>query len=235
MLDYTPARLPRLLAFFLDMSLLPVFAFAALAIGELLPGDFVFFVLGIVVFSFLAVLYCRDWLLGGRSIGKRLCGLSVVDRATGGPAAGKQLLLKGLCYMVLPFDAFVLLLTGRSVGERISGTAVVRRKVSGPIVPARFWKVAAVAAAAGLLLGGIISFALNAAKENESYALSLNYLTDSISFDGEPTLTGFSSTIHGTKRSHSYTFSTDAGTFTVTCHPDGDGTWTVCEECTDLE
>ena len=28
---------------------------------------------------------------------------------------------------------------------------------------------------------------------------------------------------------------TGEGTFTVTCHPDGDGTWTVCEECTDLE
>ena len=127
------------------------------------------------------------------------------------------------------------LLGGRSVGERISGTAVVRGKVSGPIVAKRFVKVAAVAAAVGLISGGIITFSLNAAKQIESYALSLGYLTDNVSFEGDPSLTGFSASTHGTERTHSYTFSTGSGYFTITCHPDSEGAWAVCEECTGLK
>lgn len=233
--DYKPARLRRLAAFIADMAVMPLVMFVSIAVCSLVPEEAAAFAIGVTVFLCLSALYCRDYLLAGRSIGKRLFGLSVVDGATGLPATGKQLMLKGLCFMTAPFDAMLLLLTGRSAGERISGTAVVRGNVSGPIEAKRFLKVAAVAAAVGLLMGGIISFALNAAKDNESYAISLDYLTQHAEFEGDASLTGFSASIHGTEQSHSYTFSTGSGSYTVTCHPDPEGVWAVCGECTELD
>lgn len=235
MSECKPARPRRLAAFAVDMALMPLVVFVTIAVCSLLPENAYALAIGVAAFLCLSAVYCRDYLLGGRSIGKRLCGLSVVDSATGLPATGKQLILKGLCFMIVPFDAMLLLLTGRSAGERISGTAVVRGNVSGPMEAKRFLKIAAVAAAVGLLLGGIILFALNAAKNNESYAISLDYLTQRAEFEGEASLTGFSATIHGTEQSHSYTFSTGSGYYTVTCHPDPEGVWAVCEECTELQ
>lgn len=232
--DYKPARLRRLAAFAVDSALMPLVMFVTIAVCSLLPENAFALAIGVAVFLCLSAVYCRDYLLSGRSIGKRLFGLSVVDSATGLPATGKQLILKGLCFMIAPLDAMRLVLTGRSAGERISGTAVVRGNVSGPIEAKRFLKVAAVAAAVGLLLGCVISFALNAAKDNESYAISLDYLTEHAEFEGDASLTGFSATIHGTEQSHSYTFSTSSGYYTVTCHPDPEGVWAVCGECTEL-
>lgn len=235
MYDYRPARMRRLLAFIVDMNLFTLQIFLLMGLLMLIPEDGLVFVLGITVFIGLASLHCRDWLLSGRSIGKRLLGLSVVDRATGGPATGKQLFRKGLCFMALPFDAFLLMLTGRSLGERISDTAVIRRKVPAPMVPKRFYNLIAVALVAGLLLGFGISLGLNAAKENESYARSLDYLADTMLITEEPQLTGFSSSTHGTQHTHSYTFIIDGSAVTVTCHPLPDGSWAVCTECTEFD
>lgn len=235
-----PARFRRLGAVIVDfysmlLSVLPLF-FAA----ELLPpaGDAVLGCFG--SFFCIGCLYCRDYLLGGRSLGKRLFGLSVVDGAGGAPATGKQLLVKDLCLILGPFEAIALLVTGRSIGERLSGTAVVRDRIPGPIEPKRFAKVAAAAAVLGLVMVAVISMGLNAAMKNESYALAHAYLTESTTFavqeapDAQPVLVGFSSTTHGTEASHHYTFETEDHTYTVTCHP-GEGGWAVCEECTELE
>lgn len=235
MYDYRPARMRRLLAFIVDMNLFTLQIFLLMGLLMLIPEDGLVFVLGITVFIGLASLHCRDWLLSGRSIGKRLLGLSVVDRTTGAPATGTQLFRKGLHFLVLPFDAFLLMLTGRSLGERISDTAVIHGKAAAPIVPKRFYKLIAVAAAAGLLLGFGISFGLNAAKENESYARSLDYLADTMLITEEPQLTGFSSSTHGTQHTHSYTFIIDGSAVTVTCHPLPDGSWAVCTECTEFD
>lgn len=238
MSDLSPARFRRLGAIIIDTYAMLLPAFAVVIAASLLPPAAGSCLVCIGVFLCCGYLYCRDYLLGGRSIGKRLMGLSVVDRATGAPATGKQLLVLDLCFAILPFDAIVLLLTGRSIGERISGTAVVRGKVSGPIVKKRLLKVAAAAVVLGLALSAAVAAGLNAAKENESYALAYAYLTDSRTFaareETDITLVGFSSTTHGTEHSHYYTFESGSHSYTVTCHPDGDG-WAVCTDCTDFD
>ena len=236
MTTHKPARFHRLGAIIVDAHAMLIPMILVLFVIELLPLD----ANGFGTFLCVGFLYCRDYLLGGRSLGKRLFGLSVVDRATGAPATGKQMLVKDLLLILGPFEAFVLLLTGTSIGERISGTAVVRDKVSGPIMKRRFWKVAAVAAVLGLLMAGVIQLGLNAAKQNESYTLAYDHLTGSSTFaaqepeDASVTLTGFSYTTHGLETSHHYTFETDRHTYTVTCHPVGDG-WAVCGECTEFD
>lgn len=235
MYEYRPARMRRLLAYIVDMNLFALLIFLLMGITLLIPEEGFALVGGITVFIGLASLHCRDWLLSGRSIGKRLLGLSVVDRATGDPATGKQLFRKGFCFMFLPFDAFLLLLTGRSLGERISDTAVIPKKAPAPIVPKRFYKLIAVSLAAGLFLGFGIGLGLNAAKENKSYARSLDYLADTMLITEEPRLTGFSSSTHGTQQTHSYSFLIDGRAVTVICHPQTDGSWAVCTECTEID
>lgn len=240
MTTYKPARARRFGAILIDAHMMLIPAILVIFIAELLPAQTNAFAACFGAFLCVGSLYCRDYLLGGRSLGKRLFDLSVVDGATGAPATGKQLLLKDLCLFLGPFEVLVLLLTGRSIGERCSGTAVVHDRIPGPIVPKRFAKVAAAAAALGLLMAGVITMSLNAAMKNESYALAHAYLTESSTFAAqeEPgaqvTLVGFSSTTHGTEASHHYTFETKEHVYVVTCHPEGDG-WAVCEECTELE
>lgn len=240
MTTYKPARLHRLGAIIVDVHGMLIPAILVLFVIELLPLEANAFAACFGTFLCVGFLYCRDYLLGGRSLGKRLFGLSVVDLATGGPATGKQLLVKDLLLILGPFEAFVLLLTGRSIGERASGTAVVPDRISSPMVMKRFGKVAASAAVLGLLMAGVIQLGLNAAKQNESYTLAYDHLTGSSTFaaqepeGAEITLTGFSATTHGLEPSHHYTFETNRHTYTVTCHPEGDG-WAVCGECTEFD
>ena len=229
--EYTPARLRRLCAIVIDLQMVGC-VLIFLAFGAFLLPKFA----GICVPFFLTFLYLvywygRDWLLGGRSIGKRLCGLSVVDAYTLGPATGAQLLRKGLAIMVLPFDGFMLLLTGRSIGERISGTAVVTGAISSPLSKKRIVKVLALALVFSLVLGGIATVGLNHAKENESYALARDYLSEK-GFPDDMDLTGYSSTTVNGEHTHTYNF---RDLRIVVCHQSSDGTWSVCESCSELE
>ena len=240
MTEYKPLRLWRLSAYLIDLSGCAAFAFlTAFPAALLLPAGEIYFSLFSALFA-IGYLYCRDWLLGGRSIGKRLCGLSVVDRRTGELPSGRHLLWKNLCYFIFPFDALVLLLSGRSVGERISGTAVIQENIPAPLAKKRLVKLAAIAAALALLFGSIASYGLNQSKENESYALALAYLTESEAFDGAEredahiSLTGFVST-ESAIVTHSYTFETRLHFYVVTCHQQEDGTWAVCTDCTEFD
>lgn len=239
--EHKPARLRRMTAFLVDLYGSVTLAFIVAFLGVLLfPALEIYVAMFCAIFA-IGYLYCRDWLLSGRSIGKRLCGLSVVDLGTNLPAAGKQLLLKNLCYFILPFDALGLVLTGRSIGERISRTAVIVEKIPAPIEKKRFVRLAAVAAVLGLVFGFAASIGMNQAKKNESYALAHDYLIQSETFASQErentriTLTGFSSIKSDTGHTHEYTFDIRFHSYVVTCHLQEDGTWAVCTECTDFD
>ena len=241
MYEHKPARFRRLIAFLIDFHATIFWGFFVVFAGMLLlPFGMIYFAMVCCVFC-AGSLYVRDWLLGGRSIGKRACGLSVVDRATGRPATGKQLLIKDLCCMVLPFDGLVLLLTGRSIGERISCTAVIQEKLPAPLVKKRFVKFAAVTVVLGLLMGFTASYGVDQSKKNESYALAQTYLIESETFAARekegirPTLTVFASKTVNGQTTHQYTFDTRIHYYVVTCHLQEDGTWAVCDECTDFD
>ena len=166
--EHKPARLRRMAAFLVDLYGSVTLAFIVAFLGVLLfPALEIYVAMFCAIFA-IGYLYCRDWLLSGRSIGKRLCGLSVVDLGTNLPAAGKQLLLKNLCYYIFPFDALVLVLTGRSIGERISRTAVIVEEIPAPIEKRRLVRLAAVAAVLGLVFGFVASIGMNQAKKTKA-------------------------------------------------------------------
>lgn len=239
--EFKPVRALRLAAFVVDWHLTVIPAFVFLFASELLPATIQPYAMFVGIFCCFGLYFFRDYLFGGRSPGKRLVGLSVVDRSTGLPATGKQLLIKNLFTWLVSIDGLVLLLSGKSLAERATDTAVVQGEAAAPLVWKRFLKVEAVAAALGLILSGAVSFGLNAAKDNESYAISYAWLTESNTFarqeeDGaEPVLVGFTHSTHGTREIQSYTFETDSHVYTVVCHPDDNGAWAVCGDCTEFE
>ncbi len=67
----------------------------------------------------------RDPLLGGRSLGKRICRLGIVDKTTGGKPTGVRWAFRGILYVFYFFDGICIMLSGYSFGDMLGGTAVV--------------------------------------------------------------------------------------------------------------
>ena len=93
MYEYKPARFRRFLAWILDWVVCGLIPWCLVGIPDLLGvSSFSLAPLGIAAaLGFFASFLCRDYLLGGRSIGKRLLGLTVVDRQTGEVLTGGKL------------------------------------------------------------------------------------------------------------------------------------------------
>ena len=87
---YKPARFRRLLAWGLDWMRCWLFPFGTVMLLDLLGITPTYLIFPLVLGSFAGFL-CRDWLLGGRSVGKRILGLTVMDRQTGAPLTGGKL------------------------------------------------------------------------------------------------------------------------------------------------
>lgn len=70
----------------------------------------------------------RD-VVGGRSVGKRIMGLAVLDRQTAGKTSVKQRIMRNIFSVVLAqIDVVVLLIRGESIGDTLAHTAVVLKK-----------------------------------------------------------------------------------------------------------
>lgn len=244
---FKPARFRRLMAWILDWSavmLLPLSIVALLAQPYRMPPFLYFLFVAFGSIGCFACFLCRDWLLGGRSIGKRLLGLSVVDRQTGTPVTGGKLVLRNLFFFVYPVDGGFLLFSGRSLGEWATETAVVRSRVRCPIRPKPFLIVAAIVLAISLPLCGVISLVLGYVQSTESYQICYSYLVESDAFTAQGAdadnvaITGFSQNTQilpqGSETSRAYTFQVEGATYIVTCHPQADGSWAVCGDCTNF-
>ena len=67
--------------------------------------------------------------IGGRSIGKRIMGLTILDRKTAGKTSVKQRIMRNIFSVVLAqIDIVVLLIRGESIGDTLAHTAVVLKK-----------------------------------------------------------------------------------------------------------
>ena len=98
--------------------------------------------------------------------------------------------------------------------------------------------------AIALAFGGLIFAVLKLTQGSKSYAVCYDYLVQSEAFAAQGAdpdkigMTGFSqkTTIQaGTPVTiATYTFRVEGVTYDVTCHP-SDGTWAVCDECTDFD
>ena len=243
MQEFKPARFRRLLAWIIDMAIctgLP----GNLVIALPLSADVQIFAASFVVFGGFAAFLCRDYLLGGRSIGKRIFGLSVVDSTTGEPVTGGRLVLRNLFLFLYPVDGGFLLFSGRSLGERTTTTRVIRARNRCEVRAKPFLIVGGIVMAIALAFGGLIFGVLKLTQGSESYVVCYDYLVQSDAFAAQGAdpdnigMTGFSqkTTVQaGTPVTiATYTFNVDGVTYTVTCHP-SDGTWAVCDECTDFD
>ena len=93
--EYKPARFRRMLAWFLDLGICLMLP-GRLVTSLPLSATVQIFAAAFAIFGGFAAFLCRDYLLGGRSIGKRIFGLSVVDRQTGEAVTGGRLVLRNL-------------------------------------------------------------------------------------------------------------------------------------------
>ena len=103
-MESTTNRARRILAYVIDMAIcyIPVVLFTLLAQIPFLAGiSFSFAIVGVI--TFFAVFILRDYLFGGRSIGKRLFKLYVVDAASLSAATAKQLIVKNLFLFLTMF------------------------------------------------------------------------------------------------------------------------------------
>ena len=241
--EYKPARFRRMLAWFLDLGICLMLPGRLVTVLPL-SANVQIFAAAFAIFGGFAAFLCRDYLLGGRSISKRILGLSVVDRQTGEAVTGGRLVLRNLFFFLYPVDGGFLLFSGRSLGERTTNTRVIRARNHCEIRVKPFLIVGGIAAAIALAFGGLIFGVLKFVQGTEAYAISYDYLVESEAFaaqGAEEDRIGMTAFCQNTTFQNglpvttaTYTFNVDGVSYAITCHPGEDG-WAVCEECTGFD
>ena len=81
----------------------------------------------LLVFLYPLIFVFRDVIFKGRSIGKRIFGLYVLDKNTNESASIKQRIIRNLFFFIYPIDGIILLATKESIGDKAVNTIVVKR------------------------------------------------------------------------------------------------------------
>ena len=259
-------RLRRVLAWIADwfcvcLSVI-IEVFITVIAEEFLPGIF-HSITGLLLILIVILSLCgfafRDLVFKGRTLGKRIMGLVVIDGETGETPRKGRLALRGLFLMIYFIDGFIMLVTGRTIGDRVSHTYVVpkftevsfidipREELEARInsyTPAKkgsvmkaLLSVIGVIAAFSVITGGITIGVLESVKRTDEYKLAYGYLVDSGILDsvdadeGDVRFTRYSNYLGVTSREQKYTFRFKGHHASVVCHRVS-GEWVVCTECT---
>lgn len=135
-------RFKRIAAFIIDWNIcgLPVLILSAVLSVYLhihTPDEndvgirlLVVFLILLLILLFLLLVCFRDWLFRGRSLAKRLLGLTVYDKKTLSAPRKGQLTTRNLFTVILSFfiDGILLLAIGETVGDMVAGTTVLSKK-----------------------------------------------------------------------------------------------------------
>ena len=70
----------------------------------------------------------RDVIFLGRSLGKRIVGLTIIDKKDGRPATFIKRIIRNIFLLFMQFDVIVMLIIGRSIGDCVAQTLVVPLK-----------------------------------------------------------------------------------------------------------
>ncbi|MBQ8830280.1 MAG: RDD family protein [Oscillospiraceae bacterium] len=118
----------RAIAFTLDLyiSTLPMLFISLLF--KNFPTSYPKLYLVLYSFSFAILLVLRDVIFGSCSLGKKICGLIVIDSGTPALASSEKLIFRGLFCFIYVIEGIVFLLRGSSLSERATGTFVVFKK-----------------------------------------------------------------------------------------------------------
>ena len=136
-------RLKRLIAFVIDWNilLLPALIVASLVSRlmekpgmTLTPIWMLLFV--VAVLGSFAMIPLRDIIFCGRSLGKRIFGLYVVDKKTLEPISKSRRFVRTIFFFLINWVEIILLLaTGETLGDRVAAAQVLSKKRWSPAVP----------------------------------------------------------------------------------------------------
>lgn len=124
-------RIKRIIAFLIDwnITLLPILLLYELSLSmgieneKLLPLTMLFSF--ILVFGGFTLVILRDFIFNGKSFGKRIFGLIILDKNTMGIPKKRQLILKNIFLFIYPVECIFLLTTGETLGNKITDTVVI--------------------------------------------------------------------------------------------------------------
>ena len=131
-----PDRIKRMIAFLVDyyILLMPVvlLGLPVMLIPDLtsqpMIGATVLFLLA-MVFGAMALIAARDIIFGGRSLGKRLFKLYVVDKKTLEPISRSRRFVRNIFFFLIMWVEIILLLvTGETLGDRVATALVLSGK-----------------------------------------------------------------------------------------------------------
>ena len=247
-------RFKRLLADLIDWNLIGLLILPLFALVVFLGKDSPLLLLAIPLFlAFPAGFVLRDMLCKGRSPGKRIFGLIILDRRSLADPTPNQLSTANMLALVIPLEPLILLTTGSTLGDRAAGTLVVTQsEIPAEPLPRRtitdskrviltlvIWFLLFIAT----LVGGVL-LALNQVKQTPEYEMAYSYLISSEYFtemgweESDIRLTGYSGKTEVNNgisvSTRIYSFQIKEQTLKVICHPEGNS-WQVCRECTEFQ
>lgn len=124
-------RLKRMVAFIIDwyISFLPGLIFFMFSMNQGVENEnvspLIMIPCFIGIFGSFTLFVLRDYIFKGQSLGKKIFGLTILDKDTLSTPKNRQLILKNIFLFIYPIDGVILLATGESLGNRITDTVVV--------------------------------------------------------------------------------------------------------------
>ena len=129
-----PDRLKRMIAFVIDWNILYLpalligFLLSEIASNQTLVGLAVLAMLTLILITYVLIA-ARDIIFGGRSLGKRILGLYIVDKKTLEPISAGRRFARNIFFCLINWLEIVLLLaTGETLGDRVASAAVLSRR-----------------------------------------------------------------------------------------------------------
>lgn len=124
-------RLKRMVAFIIDwyISFLPGLILFMFSMNQGIENEnvspLIMIPCFIGIFGSFTLFVLRDYIFKGQSLGKKIFGLTILDKDTLSAPKNRQLILKNIFLFIYPIDGVILLATGESLGNRITDTVVV--------------------------------------------------------------------------------------------------------------
>ena len=214
-----------------------------------------------IILIYYVTFILRDVIFKGRSLGKRILKLTIIDKKTGAPAKIGKCLLRNLFLIIIQIDAIFMLVSGSSIGDKAAHTAVVLNRnivnngenniskinnyrAPKPVsVKKIVFITVTVVVLFIVLLVSIVLTALGSVKDNEEYKLAYDYLIHSKAFKESNTsesqirFNSYSSHSYGNSHEHwgnrtvELGFTVNWRSYKVVCHK-VDNVWNVCTDCT---
>ena len=129
----TNVRIRRIIAWIIDWNLsgLPCLLYTTIFMDVFQRPSFqnigYILIFLLLVFLYPVTFVFRDVIFKGRSIGKRIFGLYVLDKNTNEPASIKQRIIRNLFFFIYPVDGIILIVTKESIGDKVVNTTVVKK------------------------------------------------------------------------------------------------------------